>query len=171
DALTAAPGSTQPTGTPLDLLINPISDALANTPLEAPFQQLVGALAGGLPMPGGTDGGPLPTTGTPLDMVFTPINDAINGGLPMPGGTDGGPLPTTGTPLDMAINPINDALHSAMMGTGGSTGGGLITTGGEQLASALSAIPMSEPVTSQISSGAQQLGTLAHMLPIPNNPL
>ncbi|WP_068860138.1 thrombospondin type 3 repeat-containing protein [Perlucidibaca aquatica] len=79
---TGGGGSGGTTGTPLDLLLDPLTDALG----------------------GGTGGGNGPT-GTPLDLLLGPLTDALGGG------TGGGNGPT-GTPLDLLLGPLTDALPS-----------------------------------------------------------
>jgi len=118
---TGGGGSGGTTGTPLDLLLDPLADALGggtgggSGPTGTPLDLLLGPLTDALPSDGQDN--PLagitqpigqalvPLTG-PLSLIADPLSDAVTGGL-------------GGTPLSFVGSSVNDLLNSDGPGSGG----------------------------------------------------
>jgi hypothetical protein len=98
-----------PTGTPLDAILGPVTDALggAGDPISGLLAPITDALGGGAG--GGNDAGP---TGTPLDDLIALLQGGGGGDTPDPGAA----LGDLGTQLVLAITQIEDAICASPLG-------------------------------------------------------
>ena len=114
------------TGTPLDVVLDPLTGALdggGETP-ETPLSPLTDALMDNSDPAVFAENvaGVIDDVGanTPLEAVTDPISDALSGGGDDTGGGDTGG--TTGTPLDVVLDPLAEAVAGGGDDTGGTTG-------------------------------------------------